>query len=207
MRMQRGRGNELTIAAIGDSQGAVRVVSGGADTLDKTTVALVARRKGYANVVNAHIAGNTTAQMAARFATDVLGHRPGAVVIQGGANDWTTNISGGSWVGSGTTVATTKANLKGMVQDAQAARARVTLLTPNPIRQAVYTDNVGSWITAMQEIATETSCELIDVYTAMIGMSTETLDSYYIAGDTDHLNTVGHAYVATLGTGNAWGQM
>lgn len=184
--------NDLTLASMGDSQTADRV-NGAA--MFQTWTAVVAKRKGYGNYWNAGISGHTTAQMLARFASDVLAHRPGAVAIMGGANDMSTNIAAGVWVGGGTPVATTKANLKSMVQSAQAARARVTLVSLYLLREAIYINNAAPYLAAYQEIANETGCEYLDLYSRLIGLDSATLDALYILGDTQHPNVAGHAYL------------
>jgi lysophospholipase L1-like esterase len=193
---------------MGDSQTADRfAVLGVGAKMHETYPMRVARRKGYGSVTNVGISGHTTAQMLARFGADVLQHRAGAVSIMGFVNDMTTNISGGvTWTGAGTSVATTKANLKSMVQQAQARRARVTLLSCAPIRETVYLNNVAAYLTACSEIASETGCEYIDVWSAFTALTSNELDALYIAADTNHPNAAGHALISTYGTGNAWGQ-
>lgn len=197
-----GAQNAHNLVAMGDSQTAERSALGGA-TLAQTYSFVVAKALGYANGANAGVAGNTTTQMLARFSADVLARRANAVSIMGFVNDMTTNISAGSWVGTGTSVATTKSNLKTMVQNAQAQHCRVTLLSAVPVFQTVYLDNAAAYLTACSEIASETSCEYLDVYSAFIALDTTTRNSYLI--DDQHPNTAGHAYIAGLRAGNQFG--
>lgn len=194
--------NAHNLVAIGDSQTAERSALGGA-TLAQTYSFLVAKALGYANVTNAGVAGNTVTDMEARFATDVLAHHPNAITGMGFVNDMTTNISGGVWTGTGTPVATTKAKMKAMVEAAQAAHARFTVITAVPVFQSVYLDNAAAYITAYEQIASETGCEYIDVYSAFIALDTTTRNSYLL--DDQHPNAAGHAYIAGLRTGNQFG--
>lgn len=187
--------NELTLASMGDSQTADRTWVSPPITMAETWTARAAKRKGYANFWNAGIPGNTTTQMLARFASDVLAHKPGAVALMGGANDMTSNISAGAWVGSGISVATTKSNIKAMVQAAQNARARVTLVSFYPVRESVYLNNAAQYRAAFEEIVAETGCDYLDLYTRLVGLPSATLDTLYITGDTNHPNAAGHAYL------------
>lgn len=199
--------NGLNLLSIGDSQTAERfsINSQGAQ-LFQTYPYLIASRKGYGNVWNAGISGNTSTQMLARFGADVLAHRPGAVSIMAGPNDMTTNISGGVWVGGGISVATTKSNIKTMVQNAQAQRARVTLVSFFPVRETAYLANAGAYLTAFQEIANETGCEYVDLYSSVNALSSGQQDSLYITGDTNHPNAAGHKYLSDMVSGNQFGQ-
>lgn len=194
--------NSHNLVAIGDSQTAERSALGGA-TLAQTYPFLVAKVLGYANVTNVGIPGNTTTMMLARFATDVLAHHANAVSIMGFVNDLTTNVSGGVWVGGGISAATTKSNLKTMVQNAQAQHCRVTLLTAVPVFEAVYLDNAGAYLTACAEAASETGAEYLDVYSAFIALDETTRNSLLL--DDQHPNAAGHAYIAGLRTGNQFG--
>lgn len=194
--------NAHNLVAVGDSQTAERSALGGA-TLAQTYSFVVAKALGYANVTNAGVAGNTTTQMLARFSTDVLAHHANAVSIMGFVNDMTTNVSGGVWTGSGTSVATTKSNLKTMVQGAQAQHCKVTLLSAVPVFQTVYLDNAAAYVTACSEIASETGCEYLDLYSAFIALDETTRNSYLL--DDQHPNVAGHAYIASLRTGDQFG--
>lgn len=195
--------NPFNLVAMGDSQTSAR--AGGA-SLDQTYPCVAARARGYGYVTNQGRSGDTTTVMLARFAADILAHHAGAVSIMGFVNDLTTNITGGTtWAGGGISSATTKANLKTMVQNAQAQRCRVTLLTAVPVFQTVYLNNAAAYLAAIGQIPGETGCEFIDVYANFIAMDTATRNSLLI--DDQHPNAAGHAYIASLGTGNKFGQL
>lgn len=197
-----GAQNSLNLVSVGDSQTAERSALGGA-TLAQTYPFVVAQALGYANVTNVGIPGNTTTQMLARFSTDVLAHHANAVSIMGFVNDLTTNISGGSWVGGGISAATTKSNIKTMVQNAQAQHCRVTLLTAVPVFETVYLDNAAAYLSAISEIPGETGCEFVDVYSEFVALDEATRNSLLL--DDQHPNAAGHAYIAGLRTGDQFG--
>jgi lysophospholipase L1-like esterase len=200
--------NEKNLVCMGDSQTAERssaAAQGGA-LLFQTFTYLLAKLKGYGNCWNAGIGGNTTTQMLARFQTDALNHHAGAVGIMGGVNDMSTNISAGVWVGGGITVATTKANIKSMVQQAQAQRCRVTLASPFPIRQPEYLSNIGPYLLAYSQIATETGCEYLNLYTLVNSLTAGQQDAIYVTGDLQHPNTAGHQFLVSNISGNQYEQ-
>lgn len=205
--MQFTQRNSYNLVAMGDSQTAERV--GGA-AMRETYVSRIAHAKDYGNFVNAGISGHTTTQMLARFSADVLAHRPGAVSLMACANDMTTNISGGTtWVGGGISLATTKANMKSMIGQAQDARAKVTLCSFCPIRETVYLNNAAAYRAMFLELVSETGCEYVDVYAAFLALSSGAWDALYIVGDTNHPNAAGHKFIAdlALATDGAFGQL
>lgn len=197
--------NEKNLVSIGDSLTAQResaAATGGA-RLNQTYPALIAKARGYGNFWNAGISGHTTSQMLARYSSDVLRHQAGAVSIMGFTNDQTTNISGTypslTWVGSGISLATTKSNLKSMVQQAQNSRARVTLLSPPPQRYEPYLTHSPDYLGILEEIAVETGCEYIDIYTRVVSLTSGQQDALYITDDLlGHWSYVGHAFAASI---------
>lgn len=188
--------NEYNLVAIGDSQTAPR--STGA-SLESSYPSLVAKSRNYGNFSNVGLSGNTTSQMLSRFSNDVLAHRAGCISIMGFANDMTSNTTGGgsnpTWVGGGITVATTKANIKAMVQQAQSQKASVTILSAFPIRYPSYLANAAPYLAAMQEIANETSCAYVNVYAAVVSLGETERNSLYISGDLEHPNALGHKFI------------
>jgi len=200
--------NEKNLVAMGDSLTAERTFQAafGGALLSQTYVARIARARGYGNFWNAGISGNTTAQMLARFSTDVLAHHAGAVSIMGFTNDQTTNISGVypalTWTGAGiplTGTNSTKANLKSMVQQAQDSRARVTLLSPPPIRYEPYLAHSPAYLAILEQIADETGCEYMDIYTRVNALSAAEQDALYITVDLlGHWGAAGHAFAEAM---------
>ena len=80
------------------------------------------------NRVDRGISGQTTAQMLARFQTDVINLRPAAVHILGGTNDIAEN-------GGPTTLEAIEGNLKSMAKMAQSHHIKIVLGTLLPTTQ------------------------------------------------------------------------
>lgn len=188
---------------MGDSITAVRV--GGANEL-QTFCTLIAKARNCGSWVNAGFAGDTTPMMISRFATEIQQHRPSIFGLMGGANDMTANITNTGGVETWTPnkpgnipVATSKANLKFMVQQMQAARSGVTLMTSVPVTgpRVVYRNNWGPLNIATAEVATETGCQFIDIYTHLLNLY-DANPSFYsnLMLDEIHPNAAGHAYIA-----------
>lgn len=121
--------------------------------------ALVAAQGALA-VVNQGVAGNTTAQIAARFQSDVVALAPSAVVIEAGAND----IHCYAIAASLLTPAQYKGYLAQMVAQAKAAGIRPTLLGPMFFRDGVYHQNVTPYLNAARDLAAEQNILMIDVF-------------------------------------------
>lgn len=138
--MRAGPANDYTLACMGDS---ITAECGGGASTNQTFCYLLSKVRNCGNFKKCRISGNTTTQMLARYSPDTLAFRPGIVGIMDGVNDMTSNISGTppSEVWSpgqpgAISVATSKANLKSMVQQAQAARAGVALMTSVPVTRS-----------------------------------------------------------------------
>jgi lysophospholipase L1-like esterase len=122
----------MTIVALGDSTTAPRgplVVY--ADLLRKE----LPQRGVPAKIINAGVPSNTTADGRARFERDVLAHQPDLVIIQFGINDSTINV----WANppeSEPRIALKdySQNLRFFIEKLRARGAKVTLMTPNPMR-------------------------------------------------------------------------
>lgn len=202
-----GKQNNLIIASIGDSQTAERSSLGGAYMV-QTYPYVAAQSRAVANVINAGISGNTTTQMNARFATDVLASGAGAMSEMGFVNDLTTNISGGTWVGGGISAATTKANIKAMATAAIAAKAHFTILSAVPVFQTVYLNNASAYLTAVSQICSEVgtaNCTYVDVYSAFIAACPGAPPCSLLL-DEQHPNAAGHAFIASLASAPAFKQ-
>ena len=206
-----GRGSNKTLAIIGDSLTADRnwLVSDGA-TPNQTYPVLIAKLRGFGSWINAGIPGNTAAQMDARFDADILAHQPNHVGIMAFTNDQTTNCSGSypsiTWTGAGTSVASTKASIKAMVQRAQARGAGVTIMSPPPQRYEPYLSHTSAYLTALSEIASETGCQYMDIYSRVNGLTTAQQNALYISTDQlGHWSYAGHAYARDMAAeaGNA----
>jgi lysophospholipase L1-like esterase len=170
---------ELRIVAFGDSTTAPRstVERVYADRLESKLAAAGMS----VDVINAGVGGNTTAAARRRFAPDVLGQEPDAVVIQFGLNDSSIDV----WKGATeprVSLADYRKNLKFFVDVLQARSITPVLMTPNPgfwkgglekrYGKAPYDASkkwgfnhvVSRYAGAVRELAAAEGIDLIDVY-------------------------------------------
>jgi len=195
-----------TIVALGDS------VTLGARrsppvTPAQTFAALLEDRLGT-KVINAGVGGDTTDGMLARFARDVLAQGPEAVLIMAGLND-------AAYVDSGPRERTAprvpveryERNLTEMARRAAEAKARVVILTPNPMtRQYRYheaaefyqvndiNDGLMPFTEAARRVARVHDACLVDVFAAWV------VDRGHrsLLPDGVHPNAEGHRRIANL---------
>jgi lysophospholipase L1-like esterase len=146
----------------------------------------LARHGIHAEVVNAGIGDTTTRDAVLRLDRDVFSHQPQVVVVQFGIND--------SWIDAdegATTPRLTRAeyrnNLRMIVAAARAHRARIVLMTPNPMRWAdpyyikVFREHPGlldvgrprgidrlldEYVQDVRDVAHEEHVPLVDVFAA-----------------------------------------
>jgi len=209
----------LTIVAFGDSTTAPRA------TIRKVYAQRVQeelnRRGVAAEVVNAGVGGNTTAQARRRFEKDVLAKQPDLVIIQFGINDSVVDV----WrkppaTRSRVPVDRYETNLRYFIHTLRSRGAKVILMTPNPLRwtkklKTMYgkppydpRDPNGFNVTltpyaeVVRKVAREAGVALIDVFaefTAYGRVGNQTVDDLLLDGM--HPNDKGHAIIAGLLTG------
>ena len=170
-------------------------------------------------VHNAGIGGNTTHDAMKRFARDVLAHKPRIIVMQFGLNDSAVDV----WKNPPATeprvpLAEYEANLRAMIAQARGQKAKVILMTTNPVRwtpklkdlygkppyrpdaeDGFETPFLTGFNETIRRIATELDVPLIDVraaYPAFAADRKTTLDKLLLDGL--HPNDLGHELVATL---------
>ena len=130
---------------------------------------------------NAGGPGQTSSQIAARFATDVVAHSPATVVIMAGTNDATN----GSF--SSTTLAATTANLKSMIDEAKQAGIQPIICTIPPRGDATnYNHNVQMINGAIHQLAKSEKVLLVDFFSILVDPTTGVYKSGYDLGDGIH---------------------
>jgi lysophospholipase L1-like esterase len=140
--------------------------------------------------VNAGVFGNTTAQMLARFDTDVTPRSPRYVHILGGTND----------TGQSIALATIAANIKAIVAKVLAINAEPILATipPNgtgsPADRKARVSALNQWIC---RYALANGYKVADYYRVLVDPATGGYQSVYDSGDGTHPTTVGHGVMAT----------
>ncbi|MCK9477929.1 MAG: GDSL-type esterase/lipase family protein [Firmicutes bacterium] len=163
--------HNLKIIAFGDS-----ITQGSALTTDmKNWTELLSERYGT-EIINAGVAGNSSAQGLARLERDVLSLRPDLVIINFGMND--SVLDGPHYVA----VSQFADNITQIVEEIRKAGAMPVLVTPNPIiegnetsyyysrhNKAVFTPYGGAqtvlntYVQCIREIAKGTGTPLADV--------------------------------------------
>jgi lysophospholipase L1-like esterase len=106
---------------------------------------------------NVAVAGQTLAELAARFQADVVGRRPQAVVIMGGTND----------VLQGLPLHDSMGSLSAMVRRARDAGAEVWIVSPPPIDR-LYLKPVAAMADAQAEAARETGATYVDLGDSLV---------------------------------------
>lgn len=109
---------------------------------------------GYAavDIINKGVSGNKSADMLARFQTDVVAYSPDVLVLMLTVNDKFNNVP----------IATHEANYRAIISQAQALGVKVVVLSP-----PMATSNVESWrpwVEVGEKIAGEMGCHYIDVW-------------------------------------------
>ena len=165
------------------------------------------------SVHNAGLGGNTTRDALKRFEPSVLRHQPRVIVIQFGINDSAVDV----WKKPPATASRVPLkeyldNLRTMIAAAQKQKAKVILMTPNPLRWtpkliAVYgkapyhpdaedgfeSATLVPYVEALRALATELKVPLVDVHAAYPKSHADAL-----LLDGMHPNDKGHELVAEL---------
>jgi lysophospholipase L1-like esterase len=170
-------------------------------------------------VHNAGLGGNTTRDARKRFERDVLRHQPRVIVMQFGINDSAVDV----WknppaTGPRVPLAEYVGNLRAMISTAHEKKAKVILMTTNPIRWTpLLTDRYGkppydagkedgfdslhlaAYNEALRKLAAELQVPLVDVraaYPAFAMKHQTTIDGLLLDGM--HPNDLGHQLVGEL---------
>lgn len=155
------------------------------------TSKLSAEMKGY-QFINAGVPGNTTEQAKERFTTDVLNRKPDIVTILFGANDSATHRL--------VDLETFKENLYEFTK--QIGPAKTILITPAPVDEALQpsrsNERLMKYAQAVEEVANETGCHLIDFFSEIYSKSDYTL---LLKGEKDdglHFGETGYTILTSL---------
>ena len=171
------------------------------------------------SVHNAGIGGNTTRDARKRFERDVLRHQPRVIVMQFGINDSAVDV----WKTPPATeprvpLAEYLDNLRAMIAAAQQQKAKVILMTTNPVRwtprlKTMYgkppynpaaengfdSPHLAAYNDALRKLAKELNVSLVDIraaYPAFAAKHQTDIDSLLLDGM--HPNDLGHQLVSEL---------
>lgn len=143
---------------------------------------------GAPHYINRGASSDQSADILARFPTDVVAAKPSVVVIWAGDNDIENN----------TPIETTKANISSMLKEAADAHIAVVLCTVPP--KTGWQAGENSWIVSLDDwIRTQASAEvhIADLYKTLVDPSSGELAAKY-AVDTEHLNAAGYAAITPV---------
>lgn len=136
---------------------------------------------------NAGVGGNTSAQMLARFDTDVTPFNPQVVFLMAGVNDIAQNVS----------FATFKANVEAIRAKAQGIGAALALGTLTPTSTADRKARTVQWNHWLRKYAADNDLPLVDTYEALVDPVTGSLKVEYDA-DGIHPTTLGRSVLGKL---------
>jgi lysophospholipase L1-like esterase len=131
-------------------------------------------------VRNAGVTGNTSAQMLARFDTDVTTFAPNMVTIAAGVNDINATVS----------LATYQANIAALVEKIREIHATPVLVTITP-GSASYAPTIAAWNNWLRAYASTHGIRIVDFYDALVYPATGALQAIYDSGDHIHPNPLG----------------
>lgn len=138
-------------------------------------------------VRNAGVFGNTSAQMLARFDTDVTPYKPRVITVMCGTND----------TGQSVPLGTISSNIRSIVAKIRAIGARPILITCPPTASVTPSDRsarvaaLNAWI---RKYGASQGIPVIDAYALWVDPATGTYQAAYDGGDTVHPS--GAAYLA-----------
>jgi lysophospholipase L1-like esterase len=141
-------------------------------------------------VRNAGVGGNTTAQMLARFDTDVTPYAPTMVSVLGGTNDFTFSVSD----------ATFQANVRALVAKIRGIGAIPLLFTPPPVNSFGTSDRAkvirnGRW---MLRYAAANGIPCVDTFGVLVDPATTgNYLAAYDNGDGIHPSVAGRLAIGT----------
>ncbi len=159
-------------------------------------------------VLGAGRGGNRVPDLLARLERDVLSKQPGLVVIFIGINDvwhWTKPDPKTQQPRRGTTAADYEAGLRNMIQQVQAAKARVMLCTPSVIGERVDASDsnyrmLEQYSAIVRTVAKDTGAQMVDLRKAFIAHLQEhnaaKVERGILTQDSVHLSPRGNRLVA-----------
>lgn len=142
---------------------------------------------GRATVINAGIAGNTTAQMLARFDTDVTPHKPSFVALLGGTND----------IGQSRSFADWSADVRSIVGKIRTIGAVPVLGTIPPNNDGARRQAITHFNAWLRSYAEAEGLTVINFYALLADPATANFKTAY-NNDGTHPNSAGQAAMGQL---------
>lgn len=147
--------------------------------------------------INAGISGQTSVQIAARFATDALSNSPSAVIILCGTNDIGQSVAGGGSTPNATAFANFQASIQSMVNTARSRYIQPILSTVPPNNAAGRHALIVQFNLWLKLYASRNRLTILDFY----GQATDPTNGNYLAswatGDGTHPGIAGYVLYGT----------
>lgn len=151
---------------------------------------LIGNQRGFTTIVNKGVPNDTAAGGLTRLQADVINENPDSLVLMFGTND----------VFNGVSVASFKADMTSIIQQAKAANIEVVLFFPPMGRSTNQLNAFPPYLIALQEIAFTEGVASVDIYRRFLHdyfyMSSSAFTGMYT--DWAHLSAAGHARIAEI---------
>ncbi|WP_422933616.1 GDSL-type esterase/lipase family protein [Sinomonas sp. P47F7] len=141
---------------------------------------------------NTGIAGQTSVQMAARFATDILGFRCSTVIILCGTNDVGQSVSAGGTAPDATALANFQSSIQSMVLAARAANVTPILSTVPPNNATNRHALISKFNVWIRLYASLNNLTLLDFYGQAADPTTGNYLASWASADGTHPGSAGH---------------
>lgn len=179
------------IVFIGDSI-TLGVGYGGVTTANRFST-LIGKAAGYADadIINAGVGSNNSADVLARLQADVIAHSPAVCVVMVGTNDCYAAAP------KYQTAAQYKANVTSIVQQLRTAGIKVVLMSTScTTGTAAVLLQMNAYLKALEEVVGELDVPYVDIYREYVYISSRGEWATYGHADNVHPSANGHAFIA-----------
>lgn len=162
---------------------------------------IVGSARGYPFVTNSGVSGNTSAQLLARLASDVIAPDPDVCAVMIGTNDMAAAHENDT--ANSAMIAAYVANMEEIIDDLEAASIVPVIVTPPPARIPEVCLRFPAMLAALDALCTDKSVALVNIYDAIAdrarNVSKAAFQALYLADpDKYHLSVAGHSFIGGL---------
>ena len=181
----------MKIVFLGDSL--TKGTSYGGVTTTDTFAYKIGIATGYlaAEIINAGVNGDTSANALARLNTDVIAYNPAVCSIMIGINDWATGVP----------VSTYQANMRSIIQGLLSANIRPVCMS-SVMQRGSTSDFAGfkPYLEALQSLMYEMNLRYVDIYReyaySYLYLTSTAFNANY--ADILHQTPTGHSFIASI---------
>lgn len=184
-----------------------RIVFAGDSNLDQYVSSqdkfgsIVGSARGYPFVWNSGVSGNTSAQLRARLATDVIALSPQVCVVMIGTNDIAEAYENDT--ANASMIAGYISNVGGIIDDLVTAGITPVIASPPPARIYEVCLRFGPMLEALESLCASKGVEYVNLYDGIANQARDVSKAAFLAlyrADPDkyHLTVEGHAFIAGL---------